>query len=432
MKMRMMLLMAVFLCAAGRGAVAQSQLPYGYEVVDKEKYVWLCAKGKKALTLTQKADIVDGLKQITGRFEKLYGLEHEIMRVGANGGLFKDMRRDPAILVVFPNLEEFQEWVGDAGVGGITVHLSRRLNLVGVPLEDGKITPETWHVLWHEFSHVYFHHYLALGGPIWLNEGLAEYFGVQNPHTRDNPAKNYQTMLAHLRKRRDDGAATPISALLGLPQSKFTRQHYDEAWLLVHMLMTEATSQLNDLMTLLTSMEADAWDGREGIERDLRTLARAVLEEVFGGTEALQRAWDKHLEAVLTNPDRTPRCNHPLRPAPKDPTRPSIDARLVGTAKTVEIDGVDYKARRPKGSVTYRASRPGTVRVTIQVGFANGRWSSDEWILVDSQTMKQGQKLEFKEIHIPAYEGGKTARLWVEWTPEGGGTYKTAKEWSFK
>lgn len=429
---RLLSALAVLCLVPVRVAIAGPELPEGYVSVATQKYVWLCAKGKNGLTLTQKADILDGLKLITERYEKQFGLDREVMRIGADGGLFKDLKRDPAALLVFPNMKEFQDWVGNEAVGGITYHVGRHENVVGVPLEDGKLSPLTWHVLWHEFSHVFFHHHLALGRPMWLNEGLAEYFGFQNPHSKEMPSDLLPKMLDGLKKRRDDGTATKVSDLMERSQDQFGRQQYDESWVLVHMLMTEATSQLNDLMSMLVALESDAWADGDGVEKDLARLARTLLEGVFGGEDGLQRAWEKHLDSLIANPALPPKCGHAPKSIDKDAITPSIDARLVGTAKTVLVGGIEYKARHPKGSVVYRAPWPASVRVTLQIGLSTGKWADEEWILIDSIDMKKGKKVEFKELYVPAYEGGKSARLWVEWKLERGGTYRTVKQWDYK
>lgn len=410
----------------------EPKLPKGYVRIDSEKYVHVFAKDKKALSLTQKADVLEGLKGITERYEKLFGLEHEVMRVGADGGLFKDMQRDPAALILFPDLEAFKDWLGMEGVAGITIHVGRHANLVGVPLESGKITPQTWHVLWHEFSHVFFHHYLQLGRPIWLNEGIAEYFGFENPHSKQTPSDLQPKVLEGLQKRRDEGSATKVSDLLELTQEKFGRQQYDEAWVLVHMLMTEATTQLNDLMSMLVALESEAWDDAAGVEKDLCRFAKTLLTEAFGGDDGLQKAWDKHLDALLRSPAGPFKCGHLVKAIDKDDFKPDIDARLVGTAKAVRIDGVDYKARHPKGKVVYRAPWPAKMRVTLQIARSDGVWADEEWILVDSLDVRDGKKVEFKEIYVPQYEKGKTACLWVEWKLQDGGTYRTRKVWNYK
>lgn len=417
----------VFLLAAFASA-EESRIPSDFVRVDQVGRIVVMAARKDFLEQKSKWELQTGLKSILERFDKMYSYEKEVIRMGRDGGIFKhrtDASLSTAVLLLFDDQEKFVDWTGAPHVAGITYHVGRFENVVGVPLNGNALGPGVWHVLWHEFGHVFFLNHLLLGEPIWLNEGLSEYFGHQNPSAKGEKSPQWQPMLDALKARRESGKATLVKDLLEVEHARFNRQHYDESWVLVHLLMTEATSQLNGLMAVLCNMEEDAYEGAAAVTRDLKMMAKKRLTDSFGGEAALQKAWDDHLAAVLENPDKPAKLALSLRTLDTTSYRPLIEARISGTSELVEIENRTYKARKPKGSVVFRGPEKGTIQVTVRVGDAKKNWFKGEWIVVEEREVKPREKIEFRELLIPHYEGAAYARVMVYWKLPGGGQYRT-------
>ena len=381
-----------------------------------------------------RADLKEALNEIWKYFSKQYGLEKEILRVGPKGGLFTEEKRDTAALVVFPTIEEYETWIKRAGTGGVTFHLGKYFNVVGIPMPEGKLTEEFLGVLWHELSHVFYFHYAFLGQPLWLNEGLAEYFHLKSKG-RDSPApRTRQEALDRLAGYRDGKTATPVWDLLLAAGDQFGRQQYDEAWVLAHLLMTQATDQLNEILSVLVDLDRSAWANADGVSKDIRRLAADLVTRLFGTPEKLQAAWDEHLANLLKDAEKPAKLKTPPKSPKFERVTPSIDVRLGGAAeRPIDDKGNTMLMRRPRGSVVHRAPWEATdFEVWFGVGDQKGiRWS-EPYVFVEKTTAKPGKKFEFIEAYMPHYSGSKKAATVVNWKVRDGGEYKTVEIWEYR
>lgn len=99
-----------------------------------------------------------------------------------------------------------------------------------------------WSTMQHEGFHQFVHR--AIGGrmPVWLNEGLAEYFGHSH-WTGDGFVSG--VIPAGLKGRLDKqirrGQLVPFQKMLSMTSAewlaKLERKHYDQAWAMVHFLV---------------------------------------------------------------------------------------------------------------------------------------------------------------------------------------------------
>jgi hypothetical protein len=102
--------------------------------------------------------------------------------------------------------------------------------------------PRTWHILQHEGFHQFAHR--AIGGrlPIWINEGLAEYFG-HGLWTGDEfvtgliPPGRLRRIHAHILA----GRLVPFPEMLTMSHAEWnarmSMRNYDQAWSMVHFLV---------------------------------------------------------------------------------------------------------------------------------------------------------------------------------------------------
>lgn len=425
---RHFLLIASLFGLISPAAVAESAkgIPEGYALAFKTGRISVYAASKTAVTMEQQNRILKALKGLQERYASQYGLDKEVYRPGTLKSF--EVPKDVVDLVIFPDLEKFQEWCGVKAAGGLTVHIGRSENVVGVPLENGDISAGFWWVLAHEFSHVFFPHALRLCGPIWLNEGLSEYFASTSKLYVAPEHPYFKEMVERLEvSRKKLGTSNKVSELIRKDQSEFGRQEYDEAWLLTHLLVTECSTLLNDLVTATRDLEQEAAGNLAGVQSDLRKYAAGLLERAFGGADKLQAAVDAHLDELLRNPAEPAKIK--IRPAAivRSPIEPEIELRVHSTEDLVrDDDGKIYKARVSSGSLKHRAPWPATVSISIAVGDEKGNWS-EEYVVRKTASMKTGDKQSWADEILPKFKGRRYARITAEWSVEGGGTYRSSR-----
>ncbi|MFP4053275.1 MAG: DUF1570 domain-containing protein [Phycisphaerae bacterium] len=100
----------------------------------------------------------------------------------------------------------------------------------------------TWHVVQHEGFHQFVHMVIRGNIPIWVNEGLAEYFG-NGIWTGDGlvtgvaPGGRIARVQGHIKK----GKILPMLEMLTMTHKEWNSQlairNYDQAWSMVHFLV---------------------------------------------------------------------------------------------------------------------------------------------------------------------------------------------------
>ena len=99
----------------------------------------------------------------------------------------------------------------------------------------------TWHVIQHEGFHQFVQAFIGGDIPIWVNEGLAEYFG-QGIFTGDSYVTGVvpPERLARLQKWIEQGQAKSIAEIMttshALWNAGLSQVNYDQAWSMVHFL----------------------------------------------------------------------------------------------------------------------------------------------------------------------------------------------------
>jgi tetratricopeptide (TPR) repeat protein len=112
-------------------------------------------------------------------------------------------------------------------------------------------SPLGYHTLYHEYTHAFFHANFR-GLPLWLDEGLAEYFGntsIESKEARVGEASENELRLLK------NSPLLPIDQLLSIDRTSplyNTRDHagifYAESWALVHYLNISAEMRDKDLL----------------------------------------------------------------------------------------------------------------------------------------------------------------------------------------
>jgi tetratricopeptide (TPR) repeat protein len=137
----------------------------------------------------------------------------------------------------------------------------------------------------HEGLHQYLHRWIA-EPPVWLNEGLAEFY--ENAQFHRPPSQEIQLHPGHLETLQTQRNTLPsLETFVRLEPAGFypnAQLHYAQAWAFVHMLLT-TTPERRKLFDALLDAGAEGASASEAIELvfgglDLRALDAALLEHV--------------------------------------------------------------------------------------------------------------------------------------------------------
>src|SRR5437868_190936 len=120
---RFMPVFAVLCCLPAAIATAESAtgIPAGYVQAFRTGKIAVHTASKTALTVEQQNRIQKALKALYDRYTTQYGLDKETYRPGSVVSF--DVPKDTVDLVIFPDLEKFQEWCGNKAAGGLTSHI---------------------------------------------------------------------------------------------------------------------------------------------------------------------------------------------------------------------------------------------------------------------------------------------------------------------
>jgi Protein of unknown function (DUF1570) len=111
--------------------------------------------------------------------------------------------------------------------------------------------PLGYHALYHEYTHAYFR-YNFRGLPLWLDEGLAEYYGNTNVDGQEATVGDInENELRYLKQ----GVLLPVDQLLSIDRTSplyNTNEHsgifYAESWALVHYLLISQDMRSKELV----------------------------------------------------------------------------------------------------------------------------------------------------------------------------------------
>ncbi len=144
---------------------------------------------------------------------------------------------------------DLQEWIrsriGDMGpVRGVFI-----LDTNEVAIWNHGDEEQVLATLFHETSHVILHQ-LAPETPIWLHEGLAQYFETLDPDNPDARPGPLPAAAQRIRQWVDDGTLMTLSDYLNIPETRWRQMAHDQdavpytlAWAIVHFLMSHPTGE---------------------------------------------------------------------------------------------------------------------------------------------------------------------------------------------
>ena len=209
--------------------------------------------------------------------------ELEALRIDVSQGLDLPVSDEPVYLYLFENHERYDAFAGRYFPGfpvrrAFFIETDTRL-AVFAPWQD-RIAED----LRHETTHGYVHAVVP-GVPLWLDEGIAEYFelprGEQGRHADH---------IAHLAGRLIEGTwRIDIERLESLESAgELSQDHYAESWLWVHWLLHTTPDRKRILQDYLADLR-----------RDAKTAPlSARLKHLEGGAVTCNAALRAHLESL--------------------------------------------------------------------------------------------------------------------------------------
>ena len=137
---------------------------------------------------------------------------------------------------LFSNAKDYYAAGGRRGTAG--AYNGKELMAVASRKDPDRV----WQVVQHEAFHQFAHKVIRGRLPIWVNEGLAEYFG-QGIWTGDNfvtglvPPERLKRLKAHI----DAGRILPFLKMLPMSHKEWNSvlsgRNYDQAWSMIHFLV---------------------------------------------------------------------------------------------------------------------------------------------------------------------------------------------------
>ena len=181
---------------------------------------------------------------------------------------------------LFRNIDDYHAAGGMRGTAGVFNPNTDTL----MAYAGDKTTAYTWNVIQHEGFHQFAR--AVIGGelPIWVNEGLAEYFG-EGLFTGDGFITGYipPKRLARVKEAIEQKKFRPIKDMMLMTHADWNRQmsgeNYDQAWTMVHFLA-----------------HADGGKYQGALVKFMRAIATGVRWDTawlnsFGSADGFEQRW---------------------------------------------------------------------------------------------------------------------------------------------
>lgn len=187
---------------------------------------------------------------------------------------------------------------GAEGSGGAFV---ANLHLLTTFVE-GRTNEDVFRTLYHEGLHQFVFNVVSPNCPIWLNEGLAEYFSYASWNGRrfrvgGVPTENLRVLQAAIRDNRE----VPFGRILAMTPQEWLQNvnrgpavslvQYSQAWGMVHFLVNARGGRYSRLLQRYIRAVADGEDAAE------------AFEDIFGNDlDSFHRAWREYILALEPDP----------------------------------------------------------------------------------------------------------------------------------
>ena len=204
--------------------------------------------------------------------QELQELQHQITST-----LQLPQQRDPVAIYLFSDEVTYRYYMQNTWSN----LPPRRAYFVGTSRELAVYSyrsPRMQEDLRHEFTHGVLHACLTTV-PLWLDEGLAEYFELRG----GEPGIPHAEHLAELRKARDEGWGPKLYQLEMINDFRnLTQRDYAESWAWVHFLLHQDAAGRQVLLNYVAELRAATIPGKllPTLEKALPNYYPAMLSHV--------------------------------------------------------------------------------------------------------------------------------------------------------
>jgi hypothetical protein len=159
----------------------------------------------------------------------------------------------------------------------------------------GDFDARTWHVVQHEGFHQFAHFVIRGDLPMWVNEGMAEYFG-EGLFTGDGFITGVipQWRLQRVRKTLAAGKFKSVVDMMNLSQEQWNSElalvNYDQGWSMVHFL---AHGENGRYQRAFGGFMTEIGKGRQW---------QQAWKESFGDTEGFEQRWRDYWSKLPDDP----------------------------------------------------------------------------------------------------------------------------------
>jgi len=201
------------------------------------------------------------------------------MRKKVGESLSLELNGPPVVVYLFPNKREYYSYLKTT----YPTLPARRAYFIGTSFELAVYTywgERVQEDLRHEFTHGLLHSTLQ-DVPLWLDEGLAEYFEVAGPEPGAVNSKSAQELAAAIA----NGWKPNLKRLESLHEvSMMNQADYREAWAWVHFMLHGSDDTRQLLVEYLQDLRTDANPGslRERLEENVPVLTERFRVYVAG------------------------------------------------------------------------------------------------------------------------------------------------------
>ena len=179
--------------------------------------------------------------------------------------------------------------------GSAGVFDGQKLMAMAIRDSDGKVGIGTWHVVQHEGFHQFVANVIRGQIPVWVNEGLAEYFG-EAIFTGDGMVTGLigNGRLKRVQRQMKDGKFKSVKEMMQLTHEAWNNAmditNYDQAWSMVHFLAAGDDGKYRDAFVQFLQLIS------RGKQWDQAWLAS------FGSANGFEEKWKAYWLGLPENP----------------------------------------------------------------------------------------------------------------------------------
>ncbi|MHC5034924.1 MAG: DUF1570 domain-containing protein [Planctomycetota bacterium] len=215
-------------------------------------------------------------------------------------------------VVVCSTEARYLELVPDRISGSVGAFVSAK-DLLAAHAE-GRTQEEVLRTLYHEGFHQFMYLVVSKKCPIWLNEGLAEYFSEATWNGQGFTTGQVPTMRLHaVQQAIRSGRYIPLGNLFGLSADQWLQNvrtdarraslHYSESWSVVHFLVHGGGGRyahmLNEFLRQISRGQRQERAFQNAFGTDIVTFERAWIQHVMSLTPSDKFRCRDNMEALL-------------------------------------------------------------------------------------------------------------------------------------